>query len=226
MTEHPDQPWSRSAPAGAARELLLRGVFGPLIAGYATVQVSGRPGLDAIPGPVVLVANHSSHVDTPVLLRALPAARRRRTLVAAAADYWYASRALATAVSLAFGTVPLPRRREGETTSALAPLQELIAAGWSLVIFGEGTRSRSGRLGPFRSGAAALSRSAGVPLVPVHLDGTARLMPPGRAWMTRPGDGRRRHSVTVSFGAPLPPTPEGALTDTMNEVRRFMTARA
>lgn len=219
-----DQTWSRSAPAVAARELLLRGVFGPLVAGYADVSVIGRERLDATAGPVVLVANHASHVDTPVLLGALSARRRRRTLVAAAADYWYTNAALAAAVSLAFGTVPVTRRRDGEDNGSVTSLAALVADGFSVLIFGEGTRSRSGRLGPFRPGAAALARRAGVPLVPVHVDGTARLMPPGRAWMVRARPAP--HRVTVSFGVALTPGPADDVLETMDEVRQFMAARA
>ena len=72
----------------------------------------------ALDGPVVFVANHCSHVDTPVLLRSLPASWRRRTAVAAAADYFYSRRLLASAVSLAFGTVPLERARPRVETDA------------------------------------------------------------------------------------------------------------
>ena len=221
----PDQAWARTAPARALRDVILRGVFAPLVATRATVSVTGRDALDAIPGPVIFVANHSSHVDTPILLNALAPKRRRHTLVAAAADYFYATRRLAVTVSLVFGTVPVRRRRDSDTASSLAPLERLLGEGYSLVLFAEGTRSRTGRLGEFRSGAAALSTRAQVPLVPVHIGGTAALMPPGRAWMVRPPTGRT-HEVTVRFGRPLRPATNHEVPETMDEVRRFMVARA
>jgi 1-acyl-sn-glycerol-3-phosphate acyltransferase len=219
-----DRPWARRAPARALRGLILSGVFRPLVAGYARVRVSGLEGLSDLSGPVVFVANHSSHVDTPILLNALSAQRRGRTLMAAAADYFYVRRSLAVTVSLAFGTVPV-RRHPGDGSSALQPLERLVAGGWSLVLYAEGTRSRSGRLGRLRPGAAALAARRSVPLVPVHIAGTSALMPPGRGWMVRPADGSRRHAVTVCFGTPLHPGPGEDPAVAMESVRAFMAAR-
>jgi 1-acyl-sn-glycerol-3-phosphate acyltransferase len=216
-----DEAWARTAPARALRGVILRGAFGPLVATRATVEVTGREALDEVPGPVIFVANHSSHVDTPILLNAMTPRRRRRTLVGAASDYFYTRRALAVAVSLTFGTVPVRRRRSSDMSSSLAPLERLLGEGFSLVLFAEGTRSRSGRLGEFRSGAAALATRAQVPLVPVHVSGTAQLMPPGRPWMVAPAEGRT-HPVTVRFGAPLRPATNREVPAAMDEVRRFM----
>jgi len=68
--------------------------------------------------------------------------------------------------------------------------------GWSLLLFPEGTRSPSGEIGPFKRGVGLLAVELGVPVVPVCLDGLARVLPKGR-WPPRPG------RVTVRFGAPL-----------------------
>src|SRR5919108_1676167 len=102
-----DLAWTRTRAASRLRELLICGVLGPLIDLYTRCRVVGRERVDALTGPVLLVANHSSHMDTPVILRALPGPRRRRTAVAAAADYFYDKRRKAVSVSLVFGTVPL-----------------------------------------------------------------------------------------------------------------------
>jgi 1-acyl-sn-glycerol-3-phosphate acyltransferase len=220
-----DESWARRAPARGLRSLILRGVFRPLVAGYARVEVTGLGTLAQQEGPVVFVANHSSHVDTPILLGAMDGRRRRRTLMAAAADYFFVRRPLAVAVSLAFGAVPV-RRHPGDGSSALDPLQRLIADGFSLVIYAEGTRSRDGRLGQLRSGAAALAVRAGVPLVPVHIAGTSALMGPGRGWMVRPSAGAHRHDVAVHFGEPLHPQPGDDLAVVMGAVRAFLESSA
>jgi 1-acyl-sn-glycerol-3-phosphate acyltransferase len=220
--DHQDEAWSRSAPARAVRELLICGLFGPLVGAYAQREIIGLERVAELSGPVVFVANHNSHVDTPVLLRALPGRRRRRTAVAAAAEYFYSTRSLAAAVSLTFGTVPVARHTESATGS-FAFLERLIQDGWSLVLFAEGTRSRDGRVGPLRSGAAAPGARQGVPSVPVHLGGTGAIMPPGRSWMVRPpGAGAMsRHTVTVRFGAPLS-CRSGDDPEVMERVRRFL----
>ena len=77
-----------------------------------------------------------------------------------------------------------------------------------------------------RAGAAALAARAGVALLPVHINGTAPLMGPGRAWMVRPDgpEAARRHSVAVTFGTPLTPRPGDDLPAVMAQVRSFMQA--
>ncbi|ADB51569.1 lysophospholipid acyltransferase family protein [Conexibacter woesei] len=218
-----DQPWARALPARAARELIVCGLFNAIIRAYARTEVTGREQLRRLDGPAIFVANHCSHADTPVLLRALPRRLRRRTAVAAAADYFYTGRLLASAVSLAFCTVPLERRAGGRGIGSTAALEPLIDARWSLVVFAEGTRSRDGRVGPLLAGAAALAVEHGLPLVPVHIAGTHAAMPAGRRWMTRPA-GRRlaRHALRVSFGGPLRVAPGEDRFEVMERVRLFM----
>ena len=222
-----DQPWARTLPARAVRELVICGVFGAIITTYARRQVYGREYLAELEGPVIFVANHCSHVDTPVLLCSLPARWRRRTAVAAAADYFYASRLLAGAVSLAFCTVPVERRGSATGIDAAAHIEQLLADGWSLLVFAEGTRSRDGRVGRMRSGAAVLAAAHGLPIVPVHIGGTQSAMPIGRKWMVRPAGGGRlaRHRVSVSFGAPIDTRQGDDRFEAMERVRRFMESR-
>ena len=73
-----DVPWARSAPSRAVRAALPVFVLGPLIAYYVRARRRGHERFAQLTGPVVLVSNHSSHLDTPAILRALPAAWRRR----------------------------------------------------------------------------------------------------------------------------------------------------
>lgn len=217
-----DQAWTRTPPARFVRELSVCGVFDAIVRSYARVSVDGRGHLAAVEGPVVFVANHSSHVDTPVL-RALPGRRRRRTAVTAAADYFYSNRLLATAVSLAFGTVPLERRGEAGRARAVARLKPPVDSGWSLVVFAQGTRSRDGRVGQLRSGAAVLATEFGVPIVPVHLAGTHAAMPVGAGWLRRPDGGGRlaRRSIAVTFGPSIAPG-SASPAEMMETARRFM----
>src|SRR5919109_600613 len=105
--------WARSLPASAVRSAIVRGVFGPLVGAFGRPKVSVLQDLDSLEPPFILPANHSSHMDTPALLLALLAPLRRRTLVVAAADYFYKNRLVGGLVSLALGTVPLERQRPG-----------------------------------------------------------------------------------------------------------------
>ena len=214
-----DTSWARGRAAGAVRGAVLLGVLGPLIDLYTRGRVHGREHLDAVEGPVLFVANHSSHMDTPVLLRSLPRAWRRRTAVAAAADYFYRVPWLAHTVSLAFNTVPVERKGEG--ADGASELVRLIGEGWSVVVFAEGTRSRDGTVGRLRSGAAMLATEQGLPIVPVHVSGTHAVMPVGRRWMRR---GRTRPAIAVHFGPAIRPREGEHRTEVMERVRLFLEA--
>jgi 1-acyl-sn-glycerol-3-phosphate acyltransferase len=215
-----DTSWARGKAAVAVRETLLHGVFSPLIGAYTTATVHGAEHLRAIDAPVLFVANHSSHMDTPVLLRALPREWRRRTAVAAAADYFFEKPWLAHAVSLAFNTVPVDRK--GAAGDAATELIRLLESGWSIVIFAEGTRSRDGTIGRLHSGAALLAAEHDLPMVPVLVTGTHPVMPPGHSWMTR---GRHRTPIAVHFGQPIRAEPGEHRTETMERVRLFFASR-
>jgi 1-acyl-sn-glycerol-3-phosphate acyltransferase len=220
VTEPPelDATWARSAPARAVREAVLMGVLGPLMDIYTRRTVRGREHLDGIEPPVVFVANHSSHFDTPALLRALPRRWRRRTAVAAAADYFYAKRRLGWTVSLFFGTVPVARDGRGLDDDSTAHIKRLFEQGWSLVMFAEGTRSRDGSVGKLRSGSAVLAAQHDLALVPIHVSGSHDVMPVGRYWMKfQPGF--KRHPIEIDIGRPIRPDDAEHRTDVMERVR-------
>ncbi len=223
-----DERWARSRPAQLARDAVVAGALGVAMDLWTRRELTGTEHVDALDGPVIFVATHASHMDTPALLRALPRARRRRTVVGAAADYFYARRRTALAVSLAFATVPVRRDGGGLDEESSAHLDELIADGFSLVVFAEGTRSRDGAVGPLRSGAAVLAARNGLPIVPVCLLGTHAAMPPGAGWMQRaPGRTRLggRRPIRIAFGAPVHPDPAVPHRETMERVRVHFAAQ-
>jgi 1-acyl-sn-glycerol-3-phosphate acyltransferase len=201
-----DVPWARSRPAIATREAVLRFVLDPLLAFYTRRRCTGRDKLRRLRAPVILVANHVSHIDTPVILAALPRRVRRRTVVAAAADYFYRNRFIAIAVSMIFNTVPMDRKGGGLAKQASGHVDRLLDRGWNLLVFPEGTRSRSGGVGRMRKGAAVLAARHHISIVPVRVSGTRAAMPPGRFWPSRGGNGSKRHAVSVAFGDPITPT--------------------
>ncbi len=199
----------------------MRLVLDPIMDYYAARRATGRERLEGVRGPVILVANHASHLDTPVILSALPRRLRKRTVVAAAADYFYRNRAVASLVSLVFNTVPIERRRGGGMSKNGSHLDTLLDQGWNLLLYPEGTRSRDGMPGPLRRGAAVLAASHNLTIVPIRVTGTAEAMPPGRFWPTRRHDRPvpRRHRIEVSFGEPIKAT--GDADEVMEYVRNF-----
>lgn len=192
----PGTAWARSATAGLVREVLQRAVLAPLADRLVAVTVSGRELLADVAGPVVFVANHSSHLDTPLILGALPHRLARRTVVAAAADYFFQVWWRAASTALVMNTFPIERRGG---RNSITP-GELLADGWNLLIYPEGTRSVDGAMGPFKLGPAYLAVQSGLPVVPIALRGTYAAMPRDRGW---PAPGRL--PVRVRFGSPLVP---------------------
>ncbi|WP_432563331.1 lysophospholipid acyltransferase family protein [Kineococcus sp. SYSU DK003] len=186
--------WVRSAPATLVRSGLQRALMAPVLRSKLSIHVQGAEVLDRLGTAAILVANHSSHLDAPVILEALGPRRRRRVAIAAAADYFFDVWWRAAPSGLVIGTYPLERRGgRGPNSSA-----KLLQDGWSLVIFAEGGRSYTGEMRPFKKGAAYLALEAGVPVVPIALRGTFDAMPPKQNW---PSKGRQ--PISVTFGEPL-----------------------
>lgn len=204
-----------------ARENVLRFVLNPIMDLYARRRTTGREKLAALKGPVILVANHASHLDTPVILSALPRQLRKRTVVAAAADYFYRTRLTAWFVSLIFNTTPIDRKGGSGLAKDGSHLDGLLDQGWSLLLYPEGTRSRTAVPGRVRRGAAVLAASHHLKVVPIRVTGTREAMPPGRLWPTRlrAGAVSKRHRITVSFGEPISPTRDAA--DLIASVQQF-----
>ncbi len=205
-----DVRWARSAPARWVRERFMQFVMNPILDYYAARRATGSERLLHLEEPVILVANHASHMDTPVILSALPRKLRKRTAVAAAADYFYRNRIVAWLVSLLFNAVPIERKGGG--TKDAGHLDKLLNDGWNLLLYPEGTRSRGNGLGRVRRGAAVLAAHHNLSIVPIRVSGTAEAMPPGALWPKRLR-GRlrsRRHRVEVTFGEPIPPVADTA----------------
>jgi 1-acyl-sn-glycerol-3-phosphate acyltransferase len=195
--------WARTAAARVARRGLQRGVLTPLTWSQTRPEVQGREYLDGLEGPVIVVANHASHLDAPLILGSLPRALSRRLAVGAAADYFFDARWRAAMSALIFNAFPV-ERYGSRRRSSVAP--QLLDDGYSLLLFPEGTRSEDGWMSQLRLGAAQLCVMKGVPAVPVVLRGTFAAMPRGRNW---PMPGRPR--IVVRYGKPLiPAEAEGA----------------
>ena len=186
--------WARRWPARVARGAYILGPLRGLRAIFAPTTVIGVEQLRADGGPVVVVANHASHADTMVIVTSLPGRTRRRMVVAAAADYFFTNSFTSALSALFIGAIPVDRDRVSRRT--LEECHRLLGQGWSLLIYPEGGRSADGTIGTFLPGAAWIARRAGVPVLPIRLDGTADVLPKGRTFP-------RRRPVSVVIGEPL-----------------------
>ena len=189
--------WARRTPARLARLAVLETLLRPTVAVLGAPERAGIDRLHGLgKGPVIFAANHHSHLDAPVLLTSIPEPWRHKVFVGAAADYFFRNRATAAVSALAMSAIPIERTKVARRSADQAAA--LIDEGWSMLIFPEGGRSPDGWGQPFRGGAAYLAARCRVPVVPVHLEGTNRIL---RKGAKRPTPAQ----VRVTYGDPLPP---------------------
>ncbi len=136
---------------------------------YHRLEIRGRENLPG-EGSYVLVANHASHLDALVILAALPLRKLHRVFPAAARDYFFVSVPRLALASVVVNALPFDRQAGARQSLRLC--QELLAnEGNILLLFPEGTRSVTGRLGEFKPGVGLLLAGADHPVVPCHLEG-------------------------------------------------------
>ena len=160
-------------------------------------------------GPVIFAPNHQSHLDTPLILSALPTRYRYRIAVAMWKEYFdaYFSPERHTGyerfrdsltyglVTLFFNAFPIPQTEAG-TRPSLRYIGDLVNENWSILFFPEGERTEAGEIKSFRPGVGLMARRLGVSVVPIRLRGVEKILHRHAHW-PRPGH------VELAFGAPL-----------------------
>ena len=189
-----DTEWSRKYPVRMVRALFLDGVARPLIKTLIPPTVFGEDRIKDAPVPAIFAANHSSHLDTPLLASHIPLRYRHKTLIGAGADYFFDRTWKAALWSGLAAAIPIERTRVNRRSSELA--ESLLKEGWSLIIFPEGGRTPDGFGQSFKAGIAQLAKKADVPVIPVYIKGTYdALGKNSRAF--KPGP------TSINFGLPL-----------------------
>lgn len=200
----------------AARFVAQHLVLKPVVWSLVTVEVIGRENLKRLGPAFVVVANHSSHLDAPLILGALPRKRSRYLAAGAAADYFFDVWWRRGLTALFFNAFPVDR--SGSHPRRVVA-KELLQRGVPLLVFPEGTRSKDLRLNPFKPGAAGLASSVGVPVVPIALVGAGEAHPRGSSW-PKPG----RLPVGVIFGDPMTARPGESAAAFMERIKGVIEA--
>jgi 1-acyl-sn-glycerol-3-phosphate acyltransferase len=147
--------------------------------------------------PVVYFANHTSHLDFPVIWAALDSRERARVRPVAAVDYWGRGSVRPFLAQRLFHAILIERGRVNRRNNPITALVSAVRDGSSLIIFPEGTRSADGRMLPFKSGLWYLRKALpGTPFVPLYLDNLVRILPKGEVLAVP-------MLCSVAFGAPL-----------------------
>lgn len=161
--------------------------------------------------PVVFMANHESLLDPPFLVNAIPipavyiAKKEVRWMPGIGWAVWAA------------GMIFIDRKNREKAILGIQKAAREIRGGKNVVIFPEGTRTRTGELGVFKKGGFNLAIDAGVPIVPLGIEGSYKVLPPG-AWVPRPGH------FNAAFGDPVNPADFPEKEQLLEEVRRRVEA--
>ncbi len=183
------------APQTAARFVAQQLIMKPYVWSALSVHVHGQRHLDDLEAPFIAIANHSSHVDATVIFGGIPRRLSRRLAAGAASDYFFNQKAKSLGTRLFFNAYPVDR---GGMKGHAGLSGRLLDDGVPLLIFPEGTRSRTGAMARFKAGVAVLSIQHGVPVLPMALVGAYAAMPYGQK-LPVPG----RPDVHLVFGHPL-----------------------
>ncbi len=175
----------------------------------STVRAVDEGGLEALSSdaPILIVANHQSHADTAVLHGLLPKACRARVrFVASSVRFAHAppgsplrerfERWLLHGLALhAYRSILVGGELNG--LRSVDTLTDALREGAIIAMYPEGTRSRDGRLGPLKPGAAMLAIGTGCVVIPVRIDGTREALPKSLHFP------RLRNRVIARFREPL-----------------------
>jgi 1-acyl-sn-glycerol-3-phosphate acyltransferase len=191
-----DQAWLRERRPALARDVAQQALLFPATRLMAQPTVVGASDLIHAPQPAILAPNHESDIDTPLVLLSLPHSWRTRTVVGAASDRFYRKRGYAIASAFWINTFPFDRG--GGQRRGLAAAAAHLRDGRNVLLFPQGTRGA----GPdgYRHGVSELAIMSSAPIIPIHIEGTALVMPKGRGL-------NRRAKTRVTFARPLHPRP-------------------
>jgi long-chain acyl-CoA synthetase len=181
----------------------------PLARRFIDVDVRGGEHITALSSPVVFAANHQSHLDTPAVFAALPRRLRHRLAPAMAKEFfrahfnrrdvtwsaWFKNSLNYYLACEFFNAFPLPQREAG-ARQTMRYIGDMIAGGYSVLIFPEGKRTAQGEINRFMPGIGMIGAKLDVPVVPVRLEGLDRVLSARMKWPTR-------GPVRVTFGTPI-----------------------
>lgn len=181
------------------------------------IESSGMEMLD-FSQQYIFCPNHESHFDGIWIMSCLPIQVQEK-ICSMAADYLFEKKIYRFGVEIMGG---VPVHRSGNTTLAMNRIYDCLSKeGYSLLIHPEGTRTRDGKLGEFKLGAARLAKQTNIKIVPVHIDGAREIYPPDRKHPKFSKENGQKRKLVIRFGRPIEPTNKSE-QDITNEIREYM----
>lgn len=191
--------WSLSRWARALRPFATALFLRSWISPFCRLRIGGMEYLTELGGPVIFMANHRSYLDSAVATFALPERFRSRLAIAAATRVLYRQYRWAVPLGeLTLNAFPFPTGVDENIRPGLDMIGHLLDDDWNVLIFPEGQMNRvDGSLQPLKGGTGVLAQEMGVPIVPMAIEGTEKIMPPDTLLP------RNRAEVIIRFGAPI-----------------------
>ncbi len=197
----------------------IRAIFPEVMYAFASlfitkIKVKGRKNLKKINEPVVIIFNHTSHLDAHVIAKHLPVKIRSRVATGAAADYFFKESGklkdwlLTRFFRYFMGAFPVARTGK-ETKASLKKtfeyIQEAVDHGWNISLSPEGTRTRTGKMNKFKEGIGLIVKETGYPVLPIKLRGLYDIMPPGKKLPVKRGPAEIEFGELVRFSGTASP---------------------
>lgn len=172
---------------------LFYAIFNFYFSKKVKIKVLGKENLDNINGRVLIIANHQSYIDTPAILACLPKKIRRRMAVAAAREHFFEGKGKLFIFwyMLIFNIFSFYRVKNFSVN--FTNIGKLVNTNWSVLLYPEGTRTRSGEMQEFKQGLGMIVKSMRLPVLPIKVEGLYELMP-HKATKITPG------TATVKLG--------------------------
>lgn len=177
------------------------------ITGWSNLPESIRNGHE----PIIFMSSHASNLDPPVLMSAIPVPT---VYIAKKELKWMIPIGWAAMIA---GTIFIDRNNRNGAIKTLHYIATEIRNGKSVVIFPEGTRTRTGQLLPFKKGGFIIAKESMARIVPVATTGGYHILPAG-AMRIRSG------RYTVAFGTPINTSTFNSINDLMTEVKSQILA--
>lgn len=211
--------WPLAAHVLFLRKVVQQLLLTPAVNYFTDHKVKGRENLTSLALPAVFCANHISAIDPAVVVVSLPAKIRAKLAIAAAADVIFETKKYQkykNFLTLAFNIFPFAR--VGQIKSSLDYTGRLLDRGFSILVFPEGRISVTGKLQKLKVGAGFLAVEMQVPVVPIKIKGTAKIVAPGTEFPTWP----KKAKVQVAFGRPLVFPPESSYIEATEKIEKAM----
>jgi long-chain acyl-CoA synthetase len=214
ITKYPR--WSLSTWANTLRPLAQNLLFYPWLSLLCPLRVRGIEYLKDLKQPVIFMPNHRSFLDAPLATFAMPPPYRYKLAIAAGTPTLYTQYGwFVPLAELAFNSYPFPTQMGENIKPALEYTGRLLDNGWNVLVFPEGELNRTDQpMQALRGGAGVLAVEMQVPVVPMAILGTERILPPDTALP------RRRGRVEIHFGRPIQLQPEQNYAEATQQIEQ------